>query len=133
MAISARRVVLMLWALSLGSFLTTSSGTTRSPFLLDMAHDLNTDLTSIGNLMAITAVTWGIMSLVAGALSDRIGRKPILVGAIVTVGVAMVGIGVADSYAAAVLWGGDQACTDPEYAIRWLCQRIADSTEFATY
>ena len=29
--------------------------------------------------------------------------------------------------------GGDQACTDPEYAIRWLCQRIADSTEFATY
>lgn len=105
MIISARRVVLMLWTLTLGSFLTTSSGTTRSPFLLDMAHDLNTDLTSIGNLMAITAVTWGIMSLVAGTVSDRIGRKPILVGAIVLVGVAMVGIGVAGSYAAAVVWG----------------------------
>jgi hypothetical protein len=29
--------------------------------------------------------------------------------------------------------GDDQACTDPEYAVRWLCQRLADSTEFATY
>lgn len=104
-ATSARRVVLMLWALTAGSFLTTSSGTTRSPFLLDMARDLDTDLTSIGNLMAITAVTWGIMSLVAGTVSDRIGRKPIMIGAIMTVGVSMIGIGMADSYGMAVLWG----------------------------
>jgi hypothetical protein len=33
----------------------------------------------------------------------------------------------------ACLAAGDQACTDPEYAVRWLCQRLADSTEFATY
>jgi DHA1 family inner membrane transport protein len=105
LATSARRVVLMLWALTAASFLTTSSGTTRSPFLLDMARDLDTDLTSIGNLMAITAVTWGIMSLVAGAVSDSIGRKPIMIGAILTVAVSMIGIGMAGSYGMAVLWG----------------------------
>ncbi|MGE3913653.1 MAG: MFS transporter [Chloroflexota bacterium] len=100
-----RRVMLMLWSLTFGSFLTTSSGATRSPFLLDMARDLETDLTSVANLMAIMAVTWGIMSLVAGTVSDRIGRKPILIGSIVMVGVAMAGIGLAPSYPVAVIWG----------------------------
>src|SRR6188508_3020472 len=65
-----RRVTWMLWALTLGSFLTTSSGATRSPFLLDMAHDLDTDLLAVANLMAAMSVTWGIASLVAGTASD---------------------------------------------------------------
>jgi DHA1 family inner membrane transport protein len=94
----------MLWALTLGSFLTTSSGATRSPFLLDMAHDLNTDLMAVANLMAAMSVTWGLASLVAGTASDRFGRKAILTGAIVLVGAAMGGIGLAESYAVAVLW-----------------------------
>ena len=100
----AGRVTWMLWALTLGSFLTTSSGATRSPFLLDMARDLDTDLMAVANLMAAMSVTWGIASLVAGTASDRFGRKAILTGAIVLVGGAMGGIGLADSYAVAVLW-----------------------------
>jgi MFS transporter, DHA1 family, inner membrane transport protein len=104
-AVTQSRVALMLWTLSLGSFLTTSSGATRSPFLLDMARDLDTDLAAVANLMAIMSVSWGIMSLVAGTASDRVGRKPILIAAIVMVGLAMGGIGLADSYPAAVAWG----------------------------
>jgi DHA1 family inner membrane transport protein len=99
-----QRVTLMLWALTLGAFLTTSSGATRSPFLLDMARDLDTDMMAIANLMAAMSVTWGITSLIAGAASDRLGRKVILTGAIVLVGAAMAGIGVAGSYSSAVLW-----------------------------
>ena len=91
----AGRVTWMLWALTLGSFLTTSSGATRSPFLLDMARDLDTDLMAVANLMAAMSVTWGIASLVAGTASDRFGRKAILTGAIVLVGGAMGGIGLA--------------------------------------
>jgi DHA1 family inner membrane transport protein len=93
----------MLWALTLGAFLTTSSGATRSPFLLDMARDLDTDLMAVANLMAAMSVTWGIASLVAGTASDRFGRKAILTAAIVLVGAAMGGIGLADTYATAVL------------------------------
>lgn len=103
-SVSPGRVTLMLWALTLGSFLTTSSGATRSPFLLDMAHDLDTDLMAVANLMAAMSVTWGIASLVAGTASDRFGRKVILTAAIVLVGAAMGGIGLADSYLAAVIW-----------------------------
>ena len=103
-ATTPRRVTLMLWALSLGTFLTTSSGATRSPFLLDMAHDLDTDLMAVANLMAAMSVTWGITSLIAGTASDRLGRKVILTGAIVMVGAAMAGVGLAGSYPSAVLW-----------------------------
>src|SRR3954466_15323768 len=103
-ATTARRVTLMLWALSLGTFLATSSGATRSPFLLDMARDLDTDLMAVANLMAAMSVTWGITSLIAGTTSDRLGRKVILTGAIVLVGAAMAGVGLAGSYPSAVLW-----------------------------
>jgi MFS family permease len=34
----------------------------------------------IGTLAAIYPMTWGIGQLVTGALSDRIGRKPLIVG-----------------------------------------------------
>lgn len=101
----AGRVGLLLWTLTLGAFLTTTSGAARSPFLLDMANDLNTDLTAVANLMAIMAVTWGMASLVAGTASDRFGRKVILTGATVVVGVAMAGMGMAGTYPAAVFWG----------------------------
>src|SRR3954469_118515 len=103
-AATPQRVTLMLGALTLGAFLTTSSGATRSPFLLDMAHDLDTDLMAVANLMAAMSVTWGITSLIAGTTSDRLGGKAILTGAIVLVGAAMGGVGLADSYLAAVLW-----------------------------
>ena len=101
----AAPVGLLLGTLTLGAFLTTTSGAARSPFLLDMANDLGTDLTAVANLMAIMAVTWGMASLVAGTASDRLGRKVILTGAIVAVGVAMAGMGLAQSYAEAVFWG----------------------------
>ena len=101
--VSQRRVSLMLWALTLGAFLTTSSATTRSPFLLDMARDLDTDLMAVANLMAVMSTTWGIMSLVAGTLSDRVGRKVILTSAIVLAGAAMTGVGLAGSYTLAVV------------------------------
>jgi DHA1 family inner membrane transport protein len=105
LAAPAARVGLLLSALTAGAFLTTASGAARSPFLLDMANDLGTDLASVANLMAITAVTWGMASLVAGTASDRFGRKIILTGAIVAVGVAMAGMGLARSYSQAVFWG----------------------------
>ncbi|MCC7367774.1 MAG: MFS transporter [Chloroflexi bacterium] len=103
-AAASRGVWLMIVVLTCGTFLATSSGTTRSPFLLDMAQDLGTDLPAVANLVAIMSVSWGIMSLVAGTLSDRVGRKNILVGAVIGVGAAMVGIGTAQTYPVAVFW-----------------------------
>ena len=68
-----------------------------------MARDLDTDLMAVANLMAAMSVTWGITSLIAGTASDRLGRKLILTGAIVLVGAAMAGIGLAELVSAAVV------------------------------
>jgi MFS family permease len=51
----------------------------------------NLDLGRIGTLAAIYPATWGLTQLITGALSDRIGRKWLIVGGMWTQGV---GIGV---------------------------------------
>jgi predicted MFS family arabinose efflux permease len=96
------------WALiasaALAMFSTSSSGNARAPFLLDLAHDFGTSLALAANLMAVNAVSWGIASLVAGAWSDRIGRRPFLVGGPIALAVSMGGIAAAETYAGVAFW-----------------------------
>ena len=61
-------------------FTVAASGTTRAPFLIDMARDLSASVPLIANLVAITSVAWGITSIFAGAGSDRWGTRPFLIG-----------------------------------------------------
>jgi predicted MFS family arabinose efflux permease len=84
-------------------FLATSSGTAIAPFLLDIARDLESDLVRVGSLVAISAVPWGLMSLVAGAASDRLGRRPVLLAGLLVLGASRLLLAVAPSYAVAVL------------------------------
>ena len=65
----------MLVALSCGALLSTATTVGMTPFLLDIARDLHTDLAAAGNLVALQSVTWGIASLFAGAASDRRGAS----------------------------------------------------------
>lgn len=82
MAVASRA---MPWALigaaCLGSFAATSSGTTRAPFLLEMSGDLDVSMPLVANLVSLTATAWGITSALGGWLSDRIGRRPVLIAA----------------------------------------------------
>lgn len=94
----------LLATLSAVTFLVTSSGIALSPFLLAMARDFGTGLAPVANLVAVMSVTWGVTSLAAGAASDRVGRRPVLVLAVVLLGVARVGLGFSGSYAAALVW-----------------------------
>lgn len=98
----------MPWALlaaaCLGMFAASSSGTTRAPFLLDMARDLETSLPLVANLMAMTSIAWGAASLVAGAGSDRWGRRPFLLGGPVALALCMAGAAVSQSFAGVALW-----------------------------
>ena len=50
----------LLAAAGLGSFAATSSGTTRAPFLLDMAADLDVSMPLVANLVSLTSITWGV-------------------------------------------------------------------------
>ena len=94
----------LLAAACLGMFAASCSGTTRAPFLIEMARDLATSLPLVANLMAMTSIAWGVASLVAGAGSDRWGRRPFLVGGPLGLAACMVGVATSGTYLAVAAW-----------------------------
>ena len=106
----------MPWALlaaaALGMFAASSSGTSRAPFLLDMSRDLATRLPVVANLVAATSIAWGLASLLAGAGSDRWGRRPFLIGGPLSVALCMVAVSQSHSFLVLAFWatlGGGSA------------------------
>jgi DHA1 family inner membrane transport protein len=100
---TSRRLGLLV-ALSGAALLATATTVGISPFLLNIAADLNTDLIAAGNLVALQSLAWGAASVFAGAASDRLGRRPILVVGCLLLVVSGVGVALADSYAAVAIW-----------------------------
>lgn len=98
------RLLQMLIVLTGASFLLSTSGLALTPFLQIIADDLRTTLAAVANFISFTAVSWGIASLIAGAASDRIGRRPILILSVLAMGCAQFGIGSSHSYTAIMLW-----------------------------
>lgn len=98
----------MPWALlaacCLAMFAASCSGTTRAPFLIEMARDLSSTLPLVANLMALTSIAWGAASLIAGAGSDRWGRRPFLIGGPVLLALCLVGMSSGTSYVAVAVW-----------------------------
>jgi MFS family permease len=71
----------------------------------------------IGVLAALYPAVWGLGQLVTGALSDRWGRKPLIVGGMLLQAAALAVVAVGDSFAvwavAAVLLGAGTAMVYP--------------------
>jgi DHA1 family inner membrane transport protein len=92
------------WALigaaCVGSFAATSSGTTRAPFLLSMAHDLDVSMPLVANLVSMTSITWGLASAVGGVVSDWVGRRVLLITGLFCLSLMM----VAQAYAYTFFW-----------------------------
>lgn len=95
---------LLLGAACLGSFAATASGTTRAPFLIDMARDLSVSLMLVANLVSMTATAWGITSFIAGYASDRLGRRPFLIGGPLALAFCMLGVAQAGDFVAIAIW-----------------------------
>lgn len=94
----------LLAASALAMFAAASSGTTRAPFLLDMARDLSTSLALVGNLVAATSVSWAVAGMLAGAGSDRWGRRPFLIIGPIALCFALIGVASARDFPEAILW-----------------------------
>ena len=91
-------------AFCLATFAVTSAGATRAPFVLMMAHDLDVGMPLVANLVSMTATAYGFASVLGGRLSDRIGRRPLLVVAPFALGLAMVLVAQAGSFVEVALW-----------------------------
>ena len=98
----------MPWALlgtgALAMFAAAASGTVRAPFLLDMARDLSTRLPLVADLVAMTSVSWAISGMLAGAGSDRWGRRPFLVMGPLALCGALAGVATAPNFLMVALW-----------------------------
>lgn len=94
------RIVL---AACVGMFAATSTGSTRSPFLPDMAADLSVSLPAIANLFGITAASWGISSYLVGYASDRFGRGGFLILSPLLLSLAMLAVASVQGYALLVV------------------------------
>ncbi|HEX7189614.1 MAG TPA: MFS transporter [Actinomycetes bacterium] len=74
-------------------------------------------VTRIGMLVALYPAVWGLAQLATGAWSDRVGRKPLIVGGMLTQAAALTVVASADTFAvwavAAALLGAGTALVYP--------------------
>ena len=87
-----------------GVFVASCSGTTRAPFLIDMARDLSVSVPVVANIMAATSIAWGSASMLAGAGSARWGRRPFLIGGPLALAIGMIGVALAQGILGVTLW-----------------------------
>jgi MFS family permease len=66
-----------------------------NPLFPVIAKDLGLSYQDLGFISAVLALTWGLASIFAGRLSDRIGRKKVLIPAVVTFSILVAGSGLA--------------------------------------
>lgn len=74
--------------------------TMLGPLLVDLSRDLDVSLGQAGLLAAAMAVTWALAAPFAGVLSDRLGRRPLIVLALCGLGASTIGAGLAPNYGA---------------------------------
>ncbi|MBL6952781.1 MAG: MFS transporter [Alphaproteobacteria bacterium] len=91
-------------ATCLATFAITASGVTRAPFLIDMARDLDVGLALIANLFGLTSIAWGLASFGSGVGSDRLGRRPFLVGAPIALALTLTGVANGQSFLEVAVW-----------------------------
>ena len=65
--------------------------------LVDLSKEFGTTVAAIGQLTTITAVSWALLALLIGPLSDRVGHKRVVVVGLAILGVSLFGYGVSNS------------------------------------
>ena len=77
--------------------------TMLGPLLVDLSQDLEISLGQAGLLAAAMAVTWALAAPFAGVLSDRFGRRPLIVMALLGLGAVTLGAGLAPNFGVLVV------------------------------
>lgn len=87
------------WLIAFGALVSSAGSALVWPFqFIYISRTLGLNLATVGTLIAISSATGLTVSFLAGHLSDRLGRKPVMVAAQVAQGVAWVLMAAAHSY-----------------------------------
>src|SRR3954447_22289076 len=73
------------------------------PLLLDISRDFGVSVGQAGLLGGVTSLPWALGAPATGLLSDRLGRKPLMVLALAGVGLASLGAAIAPDFRTLVL------------------------------
>jgi predicted MFS family arabinose efflux permease len=84
----------LLLLLSAAVFLTLVSVLMLEPLLVALAHEFQTSVALVGQLIAATAITWGITAPLAGPVSDAYGRRRMLLLGLLLMAVGLLGAAV---------------------------------------
>jgi len=83
--------IVLLLLLSAAVFLTLVSVLMLGPLLVALAHEFQTSVAIVGQLIAATAITWGITAPLAGPVSDAYGQRRMLL-----TGLLLMAVGILD-------------------------------------
>src|SRR5438874_2170590 len=72
--------------------------TMLGPLLVDLSRELDVPLGQAGLLAAVMALPWALGAPFTGLLSDRLGRRPLIVMALAGVGISSIGAAFATSF-----------------------------------
>lgn len=97
----SRRVppLVLLLLLCTAVFLTLLSMLMLGPLLVVLAHEFHTSVAIVGQLVAATAITWGITAPLAGPVSDTYGQRQMLLTGLLLMASGILGAVMAWDYA----------------------------------
>jgi predicted MFS family arabinose efflux permease len=85
--------------LCLSFFLAVINFAASAPFFPQMADDLGTDVSLLGQVTATMTFLSAMLGLAVGPLADRYGYRRLMIGGVVAVACNLIGTGLAPSYA----------------------------------
>ena len=89
---------MLLILLSAAVFLTLVSVLMLGPLLVGLAQEFQTSVAIVGQLVAATAITWGITAPLAGPVSDAFGQRRMLLAGLLLMAVGILGAVLAWNY-----------------------------------
>jgi len=95
---SARAANRIIMALCVASLFAVLNFIAPTPFYPEMADDLDTTVSRLGQLVTVMVLISAVLGIAIGPLSDRYGYRWPLVGGMVAIGVNLIGIGVSPSF-----------------------------------
>jgi len=91
--------------LTIGLFsLLTTIGLTAA-FLVDLSREFDTTVAVSGQLLSVSAIIWAIFGGLFGPLSDRIGRKSVVIGGLMITGIGVIGYSISPNFPALIGFG----------------------------